>query len=120
MMDLEETTNLGEQIDNLQIQMLSHDGYAPEFTQMVANLNVLYQLKIKDDENDIRRVEINNEYEVKLKQIQLSISEIENKNRIDINSLISSGAGLLGIFSILSFEKAHVLTTKALGFVRRM
>jgi hypothetical protein len=36
---------------------------------------------------------------------------------IDPNAIISVAASLTGIIAILSFEKANVITTKAVGFV---
>lgn len=39
---------------------------------------------------------------------------------IDPNMLVSAGASLLGIIAILGFEKANVVTSKAVSFVPKM
>ena len=41
-------------------------------------------------------------------------------SKIDINTLISAGVGLMGILLILNYEKTDILTSKALSVGLRM
>jgi hypothetical protein len=41
------------------------------------------------------------------------------KPKVSYDALVSAGSSLAGILLILSHERAHVITTKALGFVTK-
>lgn len=64
---------------------------SPEFAKMVDQLTKLYELKPKPA-----------------------------KDRISADTLVTVGANLAGIVLILGFEKANVITSKALGFVSKL
>lgn len=46
-----------------------------------------------------------------------SMKNSSSNNRISADAMITVGANLLGIILILGYERAHVVTSKALGFV---
>lgn len=45
------------------------------------------------------------------------IRDRETSDHVSKDALVAAGASLAGIIAILSFEKANVITSKALGFV---
>ncbi len=45
------------------------------------------------------------------------LKKVKDRKPVDINTLITAGSSLLGIGMIIGFEKANVLTSKALSFV---
>lgn len=49
----------------------------------------------------------------------MKIAENVNRNRVSLDTLVAVGANLFGIILILGFERAHVVTSKALGFVMK-
>lgn len=54
-----------------------------------------------------------------LSELVKSKTELTKSKRIDVNTLLVVGGNLLGILFILGYEKADIVTSKALGFVLR-
>lgn len=81
-----EKTGLETTIDNLISEMAGHDGNSEEYTKMTDNLETLYKLKAED-----------------------------KPDRVDRNTIAIVAGNLLGILVIVSFEKSHVMTSKALS-----
>lgn len=51
------------------------------------------------------------------------LRELDRSTRpkdLDPNTVLLAATNLLGIFLIISHERAHVITTKALGFIPRL
>jgi hypothetical protein len=48
------------------------------------------------------------------------LKEVDSKKRVSSDVLVSAATNLAGILLILHFEHAHVMTSKALGFVRNV
>jgi hypothetical protein len=49
----------------------------------------------------------------------IKIAEKVNQNRVSADAVVTIAANLFGIILILGFERAHVVTSKALGFVMK-
>lgn len=81
-----EKTGLETTIDHLISEMASEEGYSDTYTKMVDNLETLYKLKAED-----------------------------KPDRVDRNTIAIVAGNLLGILVIVSFEKSHVMTSKALS-----
>ena len=86
-----DTTTLDDVINNTLEQMDGYDKFATEFEKMAANLLTLYKAKAQ--------------------------LPVEPDRRINVNTLVTVGANLLGILLILHFEKLDFISSKALGFV---
>lgn len=84
-------TKLDEIIDELQDYILSIEPNAEEYEALVAQLTALYKLKEQD-----------------------------NSDRISANTKAIIAANIAGIVLILGFEKAHVVTSKALSFIMKL
>ena len=84
-------TKLDEIIDELQDYILSIEPNAEEYEALVAQLTALYKLKEQD-----------------------------NSERISANTKAIIAANIAGIVLILGFEKAHVVTSKALSFIMKL
>lgn len=82
-------TGLEEAIDKVLLEMSSKASDSEEFSKMVDQLEKLHKMKIAE----------------------------KPESRVDINTLVAIGGNLAGIVAILGFERAHVVTSKALGFV---
>lgn len=51
-----------------------------------------------------------------------SMSDLKRNNareKISANTIALVGGNLLGILAILAYEQSHVITTKAIGMIRR-
>lgn len=81
---------LQKRIDELIDGLNGYTADQDEYATMVAQLKELYALK-----------------------------ELEKPERISINTLITTGGTLLGIVVIVGFERSNVLTSKALGLLRK-
>ena len=53
----------------------------------------------------------------KIERLEALKPPVKEKKRISPDALIGAGANLLGIFSILGYEKANVVTSKAMSHV---
>jgi hypothetical protein len=85
-----EKTDLEKEIDEVQKTLKCINPYSEEYGTVVANLEKLYKLK-------------NGE-----------------KKFVSPDTIATIVSNLLGIGLILGFERLNVITSKALGFVRRV
>lgn len=82
---------LNEAIDHLLLEMQSHKAHTDEFSKCVDQLTKLYDIK-KSIEKD-------------------------NKKIVSYDQLFAVAGNLAGILLILNFERAGIVTSKALSFV---
>lgn len=47
-------------------------------------------------------------------------TQYKGKNQVSADAVVTAAASLGGIALILGFERAHVITTKAIGFVAKL
>lgn len=81
---------LEEAIDTVLLEMKGYTPASEEYASMMGHLNLLY--KIKDQ---------------------------ERPDRVSLDTLATIGANLAGIALILAYERTHIITSKALGFVMK-
>lgn len=81
-------THLDEVITKVLAQMSETNSGTPEFAAMADQLTKLYKLK-----------------------------EIESPSRVSPDTLAVVAGNLAGILMILNFERVHIVTSKAIGFV---
>lgn len=85
-----EQTGVEEAIDGLLKNMSNADEATPEYAAMVDQLVKLHALKMN-----------------------------ENRPRISPDTMANVVANLAGIFIIVGHERAHIVTSKALAFIKR-
>lgn len=85
-----EPTELDKTIKKVHDEINKFSADSDEFAKMSAQLDRLYKMKTYKKESSVKP-----------------------------DTLINAGVNLAGIVLILGFEKAHVLSSKALGFVRK-
>lgn len=85
-----ETEELDKAITKVLLDMQKFSSDTEEFAKMTAQLERLYKLK-----------------------------EIESRKRVSPDTLALIAGNLAGIVLIISYERAHVITSKALGFVMK-
>jgi len=83
-------TNLEKEIDSIIIDMSNYEVHSKEYSVIVENLEKLYKVKTN-----------------------------ESSHRISPDTIAIIAGNLLGIALIMGYEKANIITTKALGFVLR-
>jgi hypothetical protein len=81
---------LDKEIDRLLKTLSVMDPYDEEYPNVADQLVKLYKLK-----------------------------EVDSKSRVSKDVWIGAGVNLVGILTIVSYEHAHALTSKALGFVMK-
>lgn len=84
-------TKLDDAIDSLLDQMLVSDCSSKEYFTMVDQLTKLYKLR-----------------------------EVDTPKRVSPDTLVLVAGNLIGIVVILGYEKANVITSRALGFVMKL
>ena len=85
-----EKTKLESAIDDLLDQMSNFSGDDSEYAKMADQLEKLYKLKA-----------------------------IDKPDRVDANTLAVVAGNLAGIILIVGYERANVVTSKALSFIRQ-
>lgn len=85
-----ETTHLDEVIDNVRSQMVQFDAHSEEHITMTKQLDSLYKMKAS------------------------------SQNRVSADNLVVAGVNISGILLILHYERLHVVTSKALGFITKL
>lgn len=88
MNKVDKRSNLEKEIDNVLKRMSELDPDSKEYSAMASNLELLFSAKSK-----------------------------EKDRKISPDTLAVIAGNLLGIGLILTYEKANVITSKALGFV---
>lgn len=79
-----------EALDKLYLELQDHDVMSDNFAHAMAHIETLEKLKTS-----------------------------EKEGRFKIETMLPVLGNLAGIVTILGFEKAHVITSKALGFVMK-
>jgi hypothetical protein len=82
---------LEEVIDRALFEMQDFDSGSEEFARIVDQLDKLFKMKAYG----------------------------KNESSLNMNSLLAVIGNVVGIFSILGYEKAHVVTSKAISFVMK-
>jgi len=86
----EELPGLDDAITSAIESLKDHDPYSPEYVKAVEQIEKLYKLKAPQP---------------------------ELRKPVSYDALIAAGANLAGIIAVLGYERAHVITSKALGFI---
>lgn len=83
-----EPSGLDKAISDVLTQMEGYDADSPEFARMVEQLDKLHKMRTYKREPSVK-----------------------------LDTVLAVAGNLAGIVIILGFERAHVITSKALGFV---
>lgn len=87
------TSGLDDAIDQAFSELKTHNPVSPEYSTIVDQLDKLYKIKSSYDK--------------------------DNKNSVSLDQVVAVVGNLAGIIMILGYENAHVVTSKALGFVMK-
>lgn len=88
----EENTTVQDLIDGVTSQMQTYDAFSEEYAKMNEQLHTLHKMRMAE--------------------------KVHNRPSADV--VINVIGSLAGIATIVSFEHAHVITSKALGFVKTL
>lgn len=100
---------LKDAISKVLERMLATDPESDEYAQMTKQLSELYKMQNSNDESAARFEELN-----------LKRDELNKPDRVKMDTWALVGANLVGILIMVNYERAHVLTSKALGFIGRL
>lgn len=88
--------------------------------------NHAFKLAEQTANNELKNAELalkqaETDASLKLKEVETAAKQddIERRNRVSMDTLAVIGANLAGIITILAYERAHIITSKALGFVTK-
>lgn len=87
---VDDPAKLQDLIDHVQTQMVAEDANSDDFQVMAEQLERLYKMKTSD-----------------------------KSSRVSPDAVLAVAGNLLGIGLILNYERMHIVTTKALGFVMK-
>jgi hypothetical protein len=127
-MDIMPTENsvLSEVIDNLLRELAGYDGHSEEYAKIVKQLDLLYKMKaldhdftIKSFNSYVQQRTLSAETQTKSDELMLKKSELEKPDRVSKDVLATVAANIAAVFLVIGYERAHVVTTKALGFIMK-
>jgi hypothetical protein len=88
-----------------------------ESTSLELEIDALF-LSLKDEPKDTEKYAATADQIVKLYKLK----EVDNnsKKTVSADALVNLAGSLLGILAVINYERIHVVTTKALGFVSKI
>lgn len=122
-----ESRKLDAVIEKMFDSLLEETPGTKEFTHLTEQLNSLYEAKQTDTKLKLETIETLSkqelaEAETRLKELEIELKTLEvgSFNKVKPETLIALVANLGGILAIIKYEQFHALTTKALGFVKKL
>lgn len=117
---------LEETIDDLRNELADHAGDSQEYAKIVKQLSELYKLKQAEDKFNLEWFEAQEKLKDDASNREAQAAETATKwnalkhfKRPSTDTMLIVGANLLGILIIVGYERANVVTSKALGFLRQ-
>lgn len=117
---------LEETIDRLRGRLLDHEGESKEYAAIIAQLTKLYALKQAEDKFNLEWFEAQEKLKDDVSNREAQAAETATKwnalkyfKRPSTDTMLIVGANILGILIIVGYERANVVTSKALGFLRQ-
>jgi len=122
--DPSELSGLEEAINGVLSEMAGERSDSDEYKKMVDQLVKLYKMQeiendfyLKKLEEDRVQLASNAETMHKAYEHELKVKEFEKSRRVSPDTLAIVAANIVGILLIIGYERANVVTSKALGFI---
>lgn len=122
-----EVSKLEGAIDRLLTMMSEVDCTSEEYATMTNHLAKLYKmleieelLGFKEIEAIAKRREADANCELRNAETALKTRELLNPRRVSPDTLILVAGNLIGIVIILGYEKANIITSRAMNFVMKL
>jgi hypothetical protein len=119
-----ELTGLEEAINGVFSEMAGVNSDSDEYKKMVDQLAKLYKMKETEDNFLLKKIEaesaeMENYSKVKLAELEMDLKtkEFEKSRRVSPDTLAIVAANIAGILLIIGYERANVVTSKALSFI---
>lgn len=100
-------------IDNL-------DPYSEEYAKANDQLVKLHKLKMAESSHELEVRSSAAKFNLEREKTDIQHMLDLRPKPVDKNTLILAGANLLGIVAIVGHERAHVVTSKAIGFLKTL
>ncbi len=121
-----ETGRLEETIDSLMTELAGYDGDSEEYAKIVKQLTALHALKQAEDKFNLDWFEAQEKQKDNTSNREAQAAETASKwnalkhfKRPSTDTMLIVGANILGILIIVGHERANVVTSKALSFLRQ-
>jgi hypothetical protein len=128
-MDTQPSSNaqgLSNVIDSLLASMAGIEEHTDEYAKMVTQLDKLYKLRQIDIDYDLKCIELRQknsdslrDKELKEAELEIKVRELDKPDKLSKDTLAIIGGNLAGILLVIGYERAHVVTTKALSFLMK-
>jgi hypothetical protein len=125
--EMTEPSGLDNAIDRALKFLEDVDCGSKEYTAIADQLTKLYRMKeieetLKQKELEVlgRQLEIEATCQLREIEADLKRKELNTPKRVSKDTLVLVAGNLLGIVVILGYEKAHVVTSRAMNFVMKL
>jgi hypothetical protein len=106
--------------------MAGIEEHTDEYAKMVTQLDKLYKLRQIDIDYDLKCIELRQknsdslrDKELKEAELEIKVRELDKPDKLSKDTLAIIGGNLAGILLVIGYERAHVVTTKALSFLMK-
>jgi hypothetical protein len=113
-------SKLDEAIDRLLTAMSEVDCSSKEFAVMADQLTKLYKMKDVEETLRLKALDTNANCDLRTIEASLKQKELLHPKRVSPDTLILVAGNILGIVIIISYEKANVITSRAMNFVMKL
>lgn len=123
----ESATELNAAISRVLIRMEDFATETQDYIRLVDQLAKLYKMKeieenlrIKLIDTNTKQLEMETNCRMKNVEIALKRKDLDAPNRVSVDTWAIIAGNLAGIVLILGYEKANVITSRAIGFVTKL
>ena len=122
-----EESKLDEVIDRILETMSGVEPDTKEYASMADQLAKIYKMKeiesnIRQKQDETRMRQLESQANCRLREVETALkkSDLERANRVSLDTWATIGGHILGVVIIVGYERANVITSKALSFVMRL
>jgi len=107
-------------IDRLLDEMSSVDCSSKEFDVMANQLTKLYKMRDIEENLRLKALDTNANNDLRVVETALKQRDLLRPKRVSPDTLILVAGNLLGIVIILGYERANVITSRAMNLVMKL
>lgn len=110
-------------LDEMKLQECDSDEYAKMADQLIKlhkAQDTVYSNWMKEHELTLKRDELNTTREIKERELDIKEEELNLKRSVSKETWAIIGANIAGILILIGYERANIVTSKALGFVKKL
>lgn len=112
----DEITDLDNALVSLYSDLIEHPSNTDDYAKTASQLTKLHDLKMKEESSNRESAAAAHTREAELRSLELETTN--RKFGVSKDTLLIVAGNLIGIWVIVGHERMHLVTSKALGFIK--